>query len=85
MSMHITGRVTLTSQPVHFSLTFQLRKNEVVIPLYSRVWASMITSSITQIVNTCMYYALLAFVFKNGNTHYQFLEISTFYFRFQIS
>ena len=30
---------TLTSQSVHFSLTFQfvLRKNEVVIPLYSRV------------------------------------------------
>ena len=28
---------TLISQPVHFSLTFQLQKNEVVIPLYGRV------------------------------------------------
>ena len=34
---------TLTSQPVHFSLTFQfvLQKNEVVIPLYSRVLFSV--------------------------------------------
>ena len=40
-------RVTLTSQPVHFSLTFQfvLRKNEVVIPLYGRVAKGMEVSS----------------------------------------